>query len=414
VSGDGVHEWLTQAGLLTPWPSADPDETPALEWLASTYAVDGPASVAIPLEEASVLQWVQNLGTGAATGAGIGAAGGPWGVAIGAALGAVLGALQTALTPEPSTGPAPQEPASVEPAVQPPAQPMPVASDQPEPAAQPTIVQPPAASSASPAPQISPDLIAQLMKLLPTLMDFLKRPVLAEPAISSGSNAAGPPAARTAEGRSASAREGSLPEGLDPDIDEGVPEAYRAPTVAAAPEYPLAARFVPANSSNYRSYGAVGDRPIRRVVIHITDSGPSISETIDSFRDPRAGVSAHYVVGQDGEIVQMVRHNDVAWHARGVNSDSIGVEHVANTRGLAPTTIEYVSSAGLVRWLCDEYDIEPDRSHIVGHSEVAVTTHAGCPNAVWDWDYYMRLVTGDADFRPPGRNFRGAGERIGP
>ena len=90
----------------------------------------------------------------------------------------------------------------------------------------------------------------------------------------------------------------------------------------------------------------------------------------------------------------MVRHDDIAWHARGANRDSIGIEHVANTRGLVPTVIEYVSSAGLVRWLCDTHSIPIDRQHIVGHSEVAQTNHVGCPNAVWDWDYYMRLVNG--------------------
>jgi hypothetical protein len=59
VSADSVQDWLGRVGLLTPWPSADRDEAPALAWLASPRMANGPAPVAIPLQEASVLQWVQ-------------------------------------------------------------------------------------------------------------------------------------------------------------------------------------------------------------------------------------------------------------------------------------------------------------------------------------------------------------------
>jgi hypothetical protein len=73
----------------------------------------------------------------------------------------------------------------------------------------------------------------------------------------------------------------------------------------------------------------------------------------------------------------------------------------------------------LTRWLCDTYGIPCDRTHILGHSEAhPATTHTGCPNAVWDWDYFMGMVvsgtcdprtqtqslaTGDTDviLRPP-------------
>ena len=54
------------------------------------------------------------------------------------------------------------------------------------------------------------------------------------------------------------------------------------------------------------------------------------------FMNPSARVSAHYVVGRDGEIVQMVHEHEKAWHAGqallygdpNVNSMSIGIELV--------------------------------------------------------------------------------------
>src|SRR5947208_7203579 len=94
----------------------------------------------------------------------------------------------------------------------------------------------------------------------------------------------------------------------------------------------------------------------------------------------------------------MVRNNDKAWHASRANSDSIGIEHIANGDRrvgplLRPTEAEYCASAALTRWLCDTFGIPIDRTHVLGHSEAdPQTSHTDCPNAVWDWDYYMGLV----------------------
>jgi N-acetyl-anhydromuramyl-L-alanine amidase AmpD/V8-like Glu-specific endopeptidase len=159
-----------------------------------------------------------------------------------------------------------------------------------------------------------------------------------------------------------------------------------------APEYPMASRFEAAASGNFRAVS--GTRSIDRIVIHITDGGASINGTISWFKNPAAKVSAHYVIGQDGEIVQMVAHKDVAWHAGSANGTSIGIEHVANTKGLNPTPAQMCASAALVTWLCDQFGITPDRAHILGHAEAdGKTTHQACPNAVWDWVYYMDMIT---------------------
>jgi N-acetyl-anhydromuramyl-L-alanine amidase AmpD len=175
------------------------------------------------------------------------------------------------------------------------------------------------------------------------------------------------------------------------DIAEASAQAYARP-LAITPEYPQASRFEPASTKNYRV--SASPRTIKRVVIHITDGGSKINGTIGWFQNPKAGVSAHYIVGQNGEVVQMVHHNDVAWHAHTANGDSIGIEHVANTKGLMPTDAQYCASAALTNWLCTTYGISIDRTHVLGHSEAdPKTTHSDCPNAVWDWDYYMDMVT---------------------
>ncbi|QSX77003.1 N-acetylmuramoyl-L-alanine amidase [Lysobacter solisilvae] len=183
--------------------------------------------------------------------------------------------------------------------------------------------------------------------------------------------------------------EGPIPD--DSARAQSLAAVGRALTAPSA-EYPQASRFVPADSGNFRASSSA--RAIERIVIHITDGGANINGTIGWFQNPAAQVSAHYVIGQDGEVVQMVRHNDVAWHARSANRTSIGIEHVANTRGLVPTTAQLCASAALVNWLCDTFGIPADRAHIQGHSEAdTATTHTGCPNAVWDWNHYMSLVS---------------------
>ncbi len=193
------------------------------------------------------------------------------------------------------------------------------------------------------------------------------------------------------------------------DDDHGI-EAPELPVSGAsqalaltAPEYPQAKRFEPANPGNYRA--STTARTINQIVIHITDGGRNINGTVAWFKDPKAKVSAHYIVGLDGEVVQMVAHNDVAWHAHNANGHSIGIEHVASrARGIMPTQAEYCASAALVSWLCQTLGIPADRQHIQGHSEAdPSTTHTDCPNSVWNWDYYMDLIaSGECKPMPEG------------
>lgn len=190
-------------------------------------------------------------------------------------------------------------------------------------------------------------------------------------------------------------------EGPIPDAPEELAagQAWSRAMTGEQPEYPRASRFVSAHERNFRRRS--GTRTIRRIVIHITDGNRSINGPISWFRNPEARVSAHYIVGQDGEVVQMVRHDDVAWHAGSANGDSIGIEHVASRRrDIFPTDDEYCASAALVRWLCRQYGLPLDRDHIVGHREADTrTTHTGCPDSAWDWERYMSLVT-SADALP--------------
>jgi N-acetyl-anhydromuramyl-L-alanine amidase AmpD len=183
-----------------------------------------------------------------------------------------------------------------------------------------------------------------------------------------------------------------VPVGLaDAGIEEPLPD-FPDPEAAAGVEYPLSGKYVQAKY--YRP--SASTREITHLVCHITDSGGSAEAIAQWFAAPERKVSAHYVIGRKGEIIQMVKHNDVAFHASNANGYSIGIEHVAK-KGLPPTHVQYAASAALVRWLCQRYGIPLSRSRVVGHAEIdTLTTHKHCPAIAWDWGQYWKVVTNGA------------------
>jgi N-acetylmuramoyl-L-alanine amidase len=95
---------------------------------------------------------------------------------------------------------------------------------------------------------------------------------------------------------------------------------------------------------------------------------------------PSSEVSAHYVVLQDGQIVQLVPESRRAWHAGSsswagetdINSCSIGIE-IANPgheHGYPDFPKRQIAAVtALCRSICTRHSIPPDR--VLGHSDVA-------------------------------------------
>ncbi|MFJ4572626.1 peptidoglycan-binding protein [Streptomyces sp. NPDC088846] len=155
-------------------------------------------------------------------------------------------------------------------------------------------------------------------------------------------------------------------------------------------DYP-SALWVPAHANNF---AAGRSAKIDKVIVHVTQG--SYAGSISWFQNPTAEVSAHYVVrSSDGEITQMVRDGDTAYHARSENASALGIEHegfIDDPSWFTDTM--YRSSAALTGYLCDRYGIPKDRAHIIGHSEAPGNNHTD-PGPYWDWARYMQLVGGD-------------------
>lgn len=147
------------------------------------------------------------------------------------------------------------------------------------------------------------------------------------------------------------------------------------------PRNPLAT-WVPSPNHDIR-------RPVI-IVLHFTDQH-SVQESLDTLRTRNSGgpVSAHYLVGSDGHIYQLVADQLRAWHAGGgswgtitdLNSASIGIE--LDNDGHTPFAQPQINS--LLRLLADLTDrLHIPRTQIIGHQDLA-PTRKNDPGPLFPW-----------------------------
>ncbi len=95
---------------------------------------------------------------------------------------------------------------------------------------------------------------------------------------------------------------------------------------------------------------------------------------------PESQVSSHYLVHEDGRVVQMVRESDRAWHAgksfwqgvTDINSHSVGIEIVNPGHEFGYRSFPARQTAAVIalcRGIVDRHRIHPER--ILAHSDVA-------------------------------------------
>lgn len=138
------------------------------------------------------------------------------------------------------------------------------------------------------------------------------------------------------------------------------------------------------------------------IVVHDTKSpGVTTAAAIARwFARPDARVSAHYVIGKAGEVVQCVPDRARAWHAgpsqlagrRRVNDFSVGIELVNDETHHDPfTAAQYRSLALLTADLMTRYQIPQER--IVGHRDVTdYPLERQDPANNFDWARYRAAV----------------------
>lgn len=136
----------------------------------------------------------------------------------------------------------------------------------------------------------------------------------------------------------------------------------------------------------------VNDQKPDMIVLHYTgmETGQGAEEWLCN---PASEVSSHYLVHEDGRVVQMVREADRAWHAgksswRGVtdiNSCSVGIEIVNPGHAFGYVDFPETQMLSVIDLCCGiaaRYGIRPER--VLAHSDVAPGRKVD-PGEKFDW-----------------------------
>ncbi len=129
---------------------------------------------------------------------------------------------------------------------------------------------------------------------------------------------------------------------------------------------------------------------------------PTAQGAIDLLRSPASEVSAHYVIDEDGEVLQLVAESRRAWHAgegvwkgaRDLNSASIGIEIVnpGHDGGLPPFPRRQIDATiALCKDIASRHRIRPER--FLAHSDVAPARKRD-PGERFPWDVLAKAGVG--------------------
>lgn len=89
-----------------------------------------------------------------------------------------------------------------------------------------------------------------------------------------------------------------------------------------------------------------------------------------------SGCGYHYIVRKDGSIEIGRPEWAMGSHAYGENWHTVGVHLCGNFEIASPTEQQIESAAYLIGWICERYNIVPDKKHVVGHRDLMPTA---CP-----------------------------------
>lgn len=121
-------------------------------------------------------------------------------------------------------------------------------------------------------------------------------------------------------------------------------------------------------------------------------------ETMQRFFERSSSVSIHYIIGPDGRVAKSVPEDEIAFHARDHNDDSIGIELINAGDGEEPYPKAQIEAlVDLIEGIRRRWDIPLDA--IKGHEDIDQSTF-NCggrqvrrkqdPGPAFPWDRFRR------------------------
>lgn len=131
---------------------------------------------------------------------------------------------------------------------------------------------------------------------------------------------------------------------------------------------------------------------VKDIAIHyVANPGSTAQNNHDYFDQPETQVSAHFIVGLEGEIIQCIPLNEMSYATNDRNNDTISIEvcHPDETGQFNQAT--YDALVKLTAWLCDNCGIS--RKDVIRHYDV---TGKACPLYFVDhpdaWEQFLKDV----------------------
>ena len=133
-------------------------------------------------------------------------------------------------------------------------------------------------------------------------------------------------------------------------------------------------------------------RKIHSIVIHYTGMR-SLQSAVERLISKKYEVSSHYLIGRTGKILQLVKDNNIAWHAgisnwfnfKNLNKTSIGIElenkgHQYGYQNFSNKQINQLIK--ILKILKKKFNIQ--NINIIGHSDIA-TNRKKDPGEKFPW-----------------------------
>lgn len=115
-------------------------------------------------------------------------------------------------------------------------------------------------------------------------------------------------------------------------------------------------------------------KKVKSVVVHYTANPGTSAEANRNYfenlkKNQTTSVSSHFVIGLEGEIIQCIPLDEIAYASNERNIDTISIEccHPDETGKFTEKT--YQSLIKLVAWVCCEYNL--DKKDIIRHYDVS-------------------------------------------